>query len=94
VRNEPRGRKSRPFTDVKRTDPGKNKWRYACRLFRKNNLEERAVWHVDPLLGNDPEITKNITAVTENRLREYVPTGKIELQQGRTLFSVRSVPMF
>jgi hypothetical protein len=30
-------------------------WQYACRLFGTNSLKEGAMWHVDPLLGNDSE---------------------------------------
>jgi hypothetical protein len=34
---------------------GKKKGQYSCRLFGANNLKERAVQHIDPLLGNDRE---------------------------------------
>jgi hypothetical protein len=30
-----------------------------------NSLKEGALWHVDPLLGNDHEVIKNTTAVIE-----------------------------
>jgi hypothetical protein len=43
----------------------KKKWLYACRLFGTNSLKEGAMWHVDPLLDNDLEISKYTTAVTK-----------------------------
>jgi hypothetical protein len=33
----------------------KKKQRYACRSFGTNSFKEGAMWHVDPLLGNDRE---------------------------------------
>jgi hypothetical protein len=43
----------------------KKKWRYTCRLFGMNSLKEGAMWHVDPLLGIDFEMSKYATAVTK-----------------------------
>jgi hypothetical protein len=41
---------------MSRAHPSKKKklW-YACRLYGTNILKEGAMWHVDPLLGNDCE---------------------------------------
>jgi hypothetical protein len=50
----------RPITDVMSTALGKEEM--AVHL---NSLKEGAVWHVDPLLGNDLEISSYTTAVTE-----------------------------
>jgi hypothetical protein len=33
------------------------------KLFETNSLKEGAMWHVDPLLGNDHEISDYTTAV-------------------------------
>jgi hypothetical protein len=41
----------------------KKKWRYACRLFETNRLQEGAKWHVYTLLGNYLEISEYKTAV-------------------------------
>jgi hypothetical protein len=41
----------------------KKKWQYACRLFRTKSLKEGAMWHVDPLSGNDRK-TSNYTTTT------------------------------
>jgi hypothetical protein len=54
-----------PITDVTSTGFGKKKWRYACRLFGTNNLNEGAMWHVDPLLGHEREISNYTTAVAK-----------------------------
>jgi hypothetical protein len=47
VRIEPLGRKARPITDVTSTALGKEE------MAVPNSLKEGAMWHVDPLLGND-----------------------------------------
>jgi hypothetical protein len=47
--------------------PRKKNWRYACRLLVTNSLKEGAMWPVDPLLGNDREISNYTTAVTRQR---------------------------
>jgi hypothetical protein len=39
----------------------KEKWRYACKLFGTYSLKEGAMWHVEPLLGNDREISNHTT---------------------------------
>jgi hypothetical protein len=41
----------------------KKKLRYPYRLFETDSLMEGAVWHVDPLLGNDHEISNYTTAI-------------------------------
>jgi hypothetical protein len=39
------------------------------------------LWHIDPLLGNNHEISKYTTAVTENSFtNKHVPTAAVELQ--------------
>jgi hypothetical protein len=65
MRNELRGRKARPVTDVTHSPQKKNKWQYACRLLRTNSLKEEAMWHIDLLLGNNHETSSYTTAVTE-----------------------------
>jgi hypothetical protein len=41
----------------------KKNWWYASRLFGMNSLEEGAMWHVDPVLGNNREIRNYTTVV-------------------------------
>jgi hypothetical protein len=50
------GRMVRPSTTSEK------KWWYACRPYEMK--EEGAMWHVEPLLGNDHEISKYTRAVT------------------------------
>jgi hypothetical protein len=52
----------------------KKKWRQACRLFETNNLKEEAVWHVEPLLGNDSETSK-YTTVTAKSMPTFNKNG-------------------
>jgi hypothetical protein len=42
--------------------PTEKKWWYACMLFGTNCLNEGAMWHIDPLLGNDHETNNNTMA--------------------------------
>jgi hypothetical protein len=60
----------------------KKKWLYACRPFRTNSHKEGAVWHLDPLLGNNCKISKSTAAITESRLRkqawQQLETGTVE----------------
>jgi hypothetical protein len=46
------------------------------------------MWHVDPLLGNDREINKYTTAVTEQRLRKQacLHGNKYKQQQRNGIF--------
>jgi hypothetical protein len=43
-----------------------------------HSLKKGAMWHVNPLLGNDHEISKYTIAVTANK---HVPMATTELQQ-------------
>jgi hypothetical protein len=54
MRTKPRRRKARRITDVTNTDLGKEEMAVAI-AFGANSLKEGAMWHLDPLLGNDPE---------------------------------------
>jgi hypothetical protein len=45
--------------------PGKNKWRYACRILGTDSLKEEALWRINQLLGNDRQIIKYRAAVTK-----------------------------
>jgi hypothetical protein len=38
---------------MSQAQPPEKKWLYACMLFGTNSHKEGAMWHVDPLLGND-----------------------------------------
>lgn len=51
--NQSKRRKERPITGVTITALVKEEMAYACRLFGTNSLNEREMWHVDSLLGND-----------------------------------------
>jgi hypothetical protein len=65
VKNEPRGRKITGGSQTSQAHlSDKNKWWYACRLLRTNSLKEVAMWHADPLLVNDHEISNYKTGVT------------------------------
>jgi hypothetical protein len=56
----------RLITDVTSTVLGKRmKWWYASSLFRTKSLKEEAMWHRDPLLGSDHEISIYTTAVSK-----------------------------
>jgi hypothetical protein len=44
---------------------GKRKRWYACRLFGTNRFKEEAIYHADPLLGNDREVSNCTTAVAK-----------------------------
>jgi hypothetical protein len=57
VRNEPRRRKARSIIDVTSTALGKAEM--------TSRGKEGAVWHVDPLLGNDRERSSYTTAVAK-----------------------------
>jgi hypothetical protein len=61
MRTEPRGRKVRPITDVTSIALGKEEM--AVRV--PNSLKEGAMWHVDPLLANNREISSCTTAVAK-----------------------------
>jgi hypothetical protein len=64
-RTEPRERKERPIKKSQAQPQEKLKWRSACRLFVMNSLREGGMWHVDPLLGNDCEISNYTTAAAK-----------------------------
>jgi hypothetical protein len=49
----------------------KKKWRYTCRLFRTNSLKEGAVWHIDPLLGNNCKTNNETAAIARQQLLKY-----------------------
>jgi hypothetical protein len=57
MRTELQGRKARLITDVTSKVLGKKEMA-ACRLFTTNSLREGVMWHIDPLLGNDRETTR------------------------------------
>jgi hypothetical protein len=60
----------------------KKKCWYACRLFGRNCFKEGAVWHIDPLLGNDHEISNYTLAVTKQwHLKEACFHGSKRIQQ-------------
>jgi hypothetical protein len=61
-----RRKKARPITDVTSTAPGKEEMADTCRLFRMNSLEGRAMWHIDPLLGNDCKRTRQRPLLCNN----------------------------
>jgi hypothetical protein len=63
--NRATGRKARPITDVENTALGKEETAVRLWTIRDDSLKEGAMWHVDTLLGNNHEITKSKTAVTE-----------------------------
>jgi hypothetical protein len=42
----------------------KKEWQYTCRLVRTNSLKKGALWYVDPLLGNNCEISNCTMAIT------------------------------
>jgi hypothetical protein len=83
MRTEPRGRKARLITTLQAQPSEKKRW-YACGPFRMNSLKEGAMWHVDPLLGNDHKISNYTTAVTRQQ--------PVNNNRG-TVLSVQSVPM-
>jgi hypothetical protein len=51
----------------------KKKWQYTCRLLGVISLKEGAMWHVDPLLGNNHEICNYTTAVAKYWLCKQRP---------------------
>jgi hypothetical protein len=61
--SEPWGSKARPITGITSTALGREKWWYTSKLFGMNSLKGEAMWYVDPLLGNDCEISNCVTAV-------------------------------
>jgi hypothetical protein len=54
-----------PITDVTGTAIREEEMAVRCRLFGTNMLKDGAILHVDPLLGNDHEISKYTRAVAE-----------------------------
>jgi hypothetical protein len=43
-------------------------WWYACTLFETNSFMEGAIWHVDPLLGNNHETNNYTTTVPQTSM--------------------------
>jgi hypothetical protein len=53
------------------------------------------LWHVDPFLDNDREISKYTTAITENGFaKKRVSTATIGYSNRGTVLSIRLVPRF
>jgi hypothetical protein len=71
----------------------KYSWLVAWGLASDNNCYLSTLWHVDPLLGNDREISKYTTAVTSNGFaNKSVSTTTIGYSKRGMVFFVRSVP--
>jgi hypothetical protein len=53
------------------------------------------LWYVDPLLGNDGEISKYTKLLLSNGSEnKHISTAKILLQQRKDVFFVRFLPRF
>jgi hypothetical protein len=77
-KSEPWGNKARPITGITSTALGGKIWWYTCKLFGMNSLKGGAMWYVDPLLGNDCEISNCVTAVPP---LEAITRGLLKTQQ-------------